>query len=231
MNKIQYNREYILDKVENFLRLYNLYDGYEKSYIMSVLKKGKFPDTYSYEMVREVLDELNLIPAGYNIYEDYLKFIKEIHDISKLNVMEVGGGVIPRLGERINLEQNSGTITVYDPRLYKEDSNSKLILKRKKVNIDTNVDGIDLIIGLMPCKGAEDLLNVAIKNNIDFVLWLCEGGPHGDCYDYFEDEDEWRQCMITIASRGVTDKQMGKLHIKMLPNYSNTFPIIYNTRN
>ena len=56
MNKIQYNREYILDKVENFLRLYNLYDSYEKSYIMSVLKKGKFPDTYSYEMVREVLD-------------------------------------------------------------------------------------------------------------------------------------------------------------------------------
>ena len=83
----------------------------------------------------------------------------------------------------------------------------------------------------MPCKGAEDLLQLALKNKIDFIVWLCEGGPHGDCYDFFEDEYEWRDCLISTAADGIKKQNMGKLKIKSIPKYSCKYPIIYNDRN
>ena len=81
----------------------------------------------------------------------------------------------------------------------------------------------------MPCKGAEPLLEQATKKNIDFMLWFCEGGAHGDCFDYFEDEEEWLGSMMYTAQRGVEDSKMGKLKVKKLEEFSH-YPIIYNQR-
>lgn len=231
MDSIKYNRKNILSSVERFLRLYNLYDDFEKQYIIGNIKAEDFPQLYSVEMVREVLDALRLIPSNHNIYEDYIHFINEIHDIKNKNILEVGGGVIPRLGERLSEYQESGSITVYDPRLYQEQDDCKLILKKKRVTTSTDVTDVDLIIGLMPCKGAEELIKLAIKNKKDFVVWLCEGGPHGDYFDFYQDEFEWRSSMITLAEEGIQKKGMGKLLVKTMPKYNNNYPIIYNQRN
>ena len=187
----------------------------------------------SKEIVRRYtpfLDELDLIPEDYNIYNEFMNFIDDVHGIGNKNIVEIGGGRFPRLAKRINNSRDNGKITVYDPRLSTEESDDRLVLKRKKASSHTDIDDCDLIIGLMPCKGAEVLLDLAIKNNKDFVLWLCEGGSHGDEYDFFEDDDEWRQSMIFKAEKGIREKNMGKLKIKKLDRFSNRFPIIYNER-
>lgn len=231
MNSLLESKDYILNRTANFLDSNNIYNEYEVQYILGCIKNISFPEIYSTEMVREILDELDLIPKKYNIYDDYIDFINSIHNISEKNILEVGGGAIPRLGERIKLHQSKGTITVYDPRLYKTQEEGKLKLKKSKVTEFNDVSDIDLIIGLMPCKGAEDLLQLALKNKIDFIVWLCEGGPHGDCYDFFEDENEWRDCLISTAEDGIKKQNMGKLKIKSIPKYSYKYPIIYNDRN
>lgn len=82
----------------------------------------------------------------------------------------------------------------------------------------------------MPCKGAETLLDLALNNKKDFVLWLCEGGPHGDEFDFFEDDEEWRNYMIDKAKSGVEENGMGKLKVKMINEFSDKYPIIYNER-
>lgn len=207
-----------------------LYGFIEFHCLIDVLKSMDVPDLYIIELAREVLDELGCIPAEYNIYEKFSNVVDEVHGIDDKNIVEIGGGRFPRLAQRMKLKQNKGTITVYDPNLHTEKGNDRLILKRKRANAYTDVDNCDLIVGLMPCKGAEVLLDLALQHKKDFVLWLCEGGPHGDEFDFFEDEDEWREYIIDKASKGVKDNNMGKLKIKKIDEFSKKYPIIFNER-
>lgn len=222
-----------LNTVEHFVRKNpHLYDKYDSLRILDIMRYGKYPETYHKEILREVLDFLGIIPDSENIYIEFLHQIESLHQIENRNIIEVGCGVFPNLSSRMSLKQKNGRITVYDPRLDSTiQSSDKLILKKEEFTRETPLEDTNLIVGLMPCKGAEALIDQAIANEIDFVLWLCEGGPHGDYFDYFEDEEEWLYSITSIARRGTEDKKMGKLQKKYIKKYSTSYPIIYNSRN
>lgn len=232
MEQVDNNFEYYRKKAIEFIKINkDLYGSFELAFLIEILKTENCPDVFIVELVREVLDQLGFIPDDYNIYKQYIDFIDEVHGIEGKNIVEIGGGRFPRLAERISSRQNKGKITVYDPRLYSEESTDKLILKKKRASRTTDVGDCNLIVGLMPCKGAEVLLDLAIDNKKDFVLWLCEGGPHGDEFDFFEDDEEWRNHMIERARTGVEKNRMGRLQVKKLSRFSSNYPIIYNDRN
>ena len=218
-------------KAIEFVRNHNkLYGFFELHCLIDVFKSMDVPDLYIVELAREVLDELGFVPSEYNIYEAFSNIVNSVHGIENKNIVEIGGGRFPRLAKRISLKQKNGSITVYDPNLHTECDSERFKLKRKRANSYTDVNNCDLIIGLMPCKGAETLLDLALKNEKDFVLWLCEGGPHGDEFDFFEDEEEWRNYIIDKARSGVETHGMGKLKVKLMDQFSNKYPIIYNER-
>lgn len=210
------------------------HQGYYETFEEECIKRHsarEAEDTYFIDIMREIYDELGIIPDEKNMYIVFLKIMEEVFGIDGKHIVEVGGGILPRLGKRIHLQQKKGSITVYDPRLGHDiEGEESFILKREQFTRDTPLKKeTDLIVGLMPCKGAEALLDQALKNNIDFLLWLCEGGPHGDYFDYFEDDEEWLSSTIQYAKRGVESKDMGKLMIKYCKPFS-TYPIVYNKR-
>ena len=213
--------------LELFKKKPNLYDEYEISFIKNAILSG-YDGSYFYdEGIREIFDELGLLPNKNNIYMAFIDLIKSKCDINGKNILEVGGGTFPRLAKRLSLEQKNGTITVYDPRLDPSiKSTDRLILKKEKFDNETKIGNTDLFLGLMPCKGAEFLLNQALKNDRDFILWLCEGGPHGDYFDYFEDESEWLDSIICHTDRRLEEKGQ-KIKIKKMEDYS-PYPIISN---
>lgn len=182
------------------------------------------------EVVREIADAAGVIPLGHNIYDRFLEEIISAHGIDNRHIIEVGGGALPQLAKRISLKQKNGTIKVYDPRLLEVlPENDRLVLKKEPFYSDTPLGCADLLVGLMPCQGAESLLDAALKNRTDFIVWTCEGGPHGEPIDYFEDEFEWLHSLICSAKRGVEEQKMGKLMIKEDKRYSR-HPIIFNQR-
>ena len=194
------------------------------------LKHGDYPDLYHKDLLREIFDNLALIPVEENMYVAFLNEILKHYDISDKKIVEVGGGVFPNLAKRIVTKQTTGKITVFDPRLDPRcKSDSKMTLVRDNFTRKTPIDDADLIIGLRPCKGIDVLLDSAIENKKDFMIWFCEGGPHGDYFDYFEDEDEWYNCMKVTARNGVERQHMGKIKKIEYPHLSN-YPIIYNSR-
>ena len=219
------------DKIVHFLEEYpDIFTDIEKRYIMcyaDALDKEKLiPD-----IIREVYDELSVIPDENNIYIGFMNLISEIYDIKDKKILEIGGGVLPRLGKRISTVLDTGKIVVYDPRLsHYEQSTDKMRLVKKEFRRDSSIDDADLIIGLMPCKAAEVIVDSAITNNVDFVLALCEGGFHGDEYDFYESPEEWINSMISYTRREVEDKGMGQLKIKSLEKYGSPYPVIYNDR-
>lgn len=208
----------------------HLFGGYELKILRSIIEHYDFPMLYFVETVRNILEKLKLIPDEYNIYIKFLNLVEEIHGIEGKNIVEVGGGMFPGLAERIKLKQKNGKIVVFDPRLYKEYDSDKFTLCKKKIHRNSYIGSADLIIGLMPCEGAEALLDLAIEHDIDFVLWLCEGGPHGEGYDFYESEEEWLSNIIDKAKMGVSKKNMGELKKILIPDFDGKYPIIYNKR-
>lgn len=215
----------------NYLMKYpNIFTDLEKKQIINYIDSfGKYkfvPDT-----VREVYDELGIIQDDNNIYLGFIELIRNIYDIDDMKIVEVGGGVLPRLGKRLSDIISTGSITVYDPRLsVYESNNEKLRLVRENFSINTNISDADLLIGLMPCEACDVIVESALMYEKNFILALCEGGAHGEEFDYFEDEEEWQNSIIRQTKKEVEEKGMGKLKIKYLKEYGNPYPIIYNDK-
>ena len=192
--------KYLKDNIGN-------YSETEINYIFKnydYLEDNKFvPD-----ILRQIYDELGLLDDKDNLYLGFIDIIKDIFNIDS-NIVEVGGGVIPSLGKNITLNQKSGTVTVYDPRLINNVDNDKLILKREYFNDKTDISKCDLVIGLMPCQATEVLIRQAGKYNKDFLIGLCEGG-HNAFDDYFDD-DIWKENIMYLARRTIEEKQQRTL--------------------
>ena len=208
----------------------DIFSKLEKSQIINYIKNTKDPVLIP-DIIREVYDEVGILPENVNIYLGFINLIGEKHLIQEKRIIEVGGGKIPRLGKRISKKLTTGTITVYDPKISHYESDTiKLKLVREKFNRRTDVSNTDLLIGLMTCEAAETIIESALEHNIDFIIALCEGGPHGDEEDFYQDEEEWLSSLIRYTSREVSNKNMGKLKIKYMKEYNDPYPVIYNDR-
>ena len=147
--------------------------------------------------------------------------------------MEVAGGILPRLGKRIAHYQKvhcgKGTITVYDPRIsvYESDTD-RLKFVRKQFHKDTDIRNTNLILGLQPCEATYALLDSAFQTKTDFMVALCEGGVHGEPYDFYEDADEWVHGVLCYTEDAVKRYGMGKMKVLSLKQYGDPWPVIYN---
>lgn len=224
------NKEY--EKVLRFvLKNTDIFTAHERKYLLDYALRGHYEGKMIPDLVMEVYDKLKLLEDKDNIYLGFIDLLDDNFNYRDKSIVEVGGGIIPSLADRISHNQISGKIKVYDPRLSKYEKNKeKLTLVREKFYSNTPVDNTDLLIGFMPCEATYNIIDSATRNNIDFMIALCEGGPHGDIYDYFEDEREWLNTIIYMAERGVEDNNMGTLEKVYLKEYHNPYPVIYNRR-
>ena len=222
-------------KIISFLTMcYNsgFYGEFEYQKMSYCIRNMSIRDLANHELIQDLLCKVGVLPEDYNIYDEFVNVLTSVFDIEGKNIVEIGGGVHTSLADKLIMRQKEGTVQVYDPRLRAYGTeNPRLILKKEKARYDTPMDDVDLLIGLRPCKGAETLLSLAIKNNIDFMLWLCEGGPHGEEYDYYDSVDEWLNATLSKAEEGIINNNMGQLKKIYVKKFSDKFPIIYNDRN
>lgn len=185
---------------------------------------------YVSSILRQVLAETNLLEEHKNMYKGFLKILEEQFDINR-NIVEVAGGIFPSLAKMIALKQETGTITVYDPRIVVPDHCPKnLIVTRKSFTTKTKIpEDTQMLIAFMPCDATMDIIESACKNNMDFMISLCEGGERKG-YGYLETDDEWIGMAKYIAERGMEGTDMGTLETASLEEYGNPYPIIYNKR-
>ena len=222
------------EKKEKILRLFDEHPGafadIEKERLLNYISYDD-EELFIPDLAREVYDELGFVEDDKNIYLGFMDLLKNAFPYQERKILEVGGGILPRLGKRISDQLTTGHITIYDPRLSRAvEDTPKMTLVRRKLTRSDSIGDTNLMVGFMPCEGTETFLNVATQNNIDFMLGFCEGGPHGDCYDFYEDEDEWLHAMMYVAESGVRDHHMGKVKVKTLEKYGDPYPVIYNER-
>lgn len=207
------------------------YTEREATYIRrnAVIINKKSINTYIGDVLRQIYDEVGIIPETSNMYSRFVNILEENFDIDR-DIVEVAGGIIPTLAKKISLRQKNGTITVYDPRLIElKECPANLVIKRQMFSSHTQIPHAQMIIGFMPCDATIPIINSACLNNIDFAIALCEGGARQG-YEWLETEEEWLGYVTHLARRGIERNNMGTLESASLEEYGNPYPIIYNKR-
>lgn len=184
---------------------------------------------YVADILRQIYNEVGAMDDDINMYQGFINLLEKNFDINT-DIIEFGGGIIPSLAKKLSLKQKSGTITVYDPRIITSIEHAdNLILKKEQFNENTPIGNTKLIIGFMPCDSTNMLIDIACKNNLDFMIALCEGGMRPG-YEWLETDEEWINHVKINAEMGMRGRNMGKLAVGSLTQYENPFPVIYNKK-
>lgn len=206
------------------------YTEEEKRFLLSNSGWGRktslVPDT-----LRQIYDELNLVNPEKNIYIGFLELLESTFPQAG-NFTEIGGGRLPRLATRLALKPKTGWVTVYDPKLIeKKGTPSNLLLKKEKFSLSHPIQKNNMMIGFMPCEATELLIEAACRNNLDFMIALCDGENDELLNNELDDaEYDWQSRMICEARKMVRDHDLGTLEITNLEKYDDPYPVIYNKR-
>lgn len=234
------NKVQRLGLVLDYLREHeNVFSSLEKDLILANLNNdGSF---YGIPNVcLQLYDELGILPDDINLYKEFANLVNKQFDIKDKNIIEVGGGNIPRLGKRIELMQDKGTITVYDPNLYIPDEYKDLdVLEKEKKKLKlvnrrftpmVNARHTDVIVGLLPCGAGSTIIKSAVRYQKDFMIALCDSCSYFEYFDNYEVDVDWPNNFIEEASRIVERNGLGKLMVKQNEIIGKQYPIIYNNR-
>lgn len=178
----------------------------------------------------QVYDELGILPDFMNPYKAFSELINKQFDIKDKNIVEIGGGTIPRLAMRLSDMQNRGSITVYDPNLYIKKTYPNMKLIKRNFYPISNVDNADLLVGLLPCGASASILKSSIRHDKDFMIALCDSCNFYEYFDGYEDDSNWPYSFIESATKAVDESNLGKLKVKYLKEVGERYPIIYNVR-
>lgn len=231
MLKKNITEEELKKKITEYLVLHeNDYTEEEIKQILSWYSSGMITD-FSPELVRQLYAELDLMEPEHNLYLGFLNLIEQVHGINK-RILEVGGGRIPSLGKYIAMRQQTGTITVYDPRLIipSRIPYPNLILRKQRFDCSVSLENTDLIIGYMPEEATSDMIQRACETKTDFVIALSDMLSEKDEYELDEIWTDWQCNIIYDAAASVEKAGLGTLKTATLDKYDNPYPIIYNHR-
>ena len=197
-----------------------------------VKRAGKFDNPTDFF---QLYDYFGIVPDDINIYIYYLNSIKEHFNINS-NILEVAGGSYPSFARRIAREQfkiGTGTITVYDPKLVTDHSYkyNNLKLHPEVFTSSIDVSNYDLLVGIMPCRATDEMLESIYKYSKDFYIAFCGCNTYDfnsiftgmALPSYYNQIDELRYIC--------EEKKLGELVIEHMPDkYNIDYPIVYNKR-
>lgn len=218
--------------ITNFLRAHK--EHYSDDEIAFLIKNSNWGKRTSFvtDLLRQIYDELDLLQPEKNIYHGFIDILYDKFEIKdNEHILEVGGGRLPRLAHKLSLKQKNGLVTVYDPSLIiPQETKPNMILKKEHFTNNTDVSGIDKIVGFMPCESTEVLIKQACQNNVDFCVALCDGHDINTYDDLDDGEMDWQAGIVYEASKYIRDNNMGVLEQATLTAYDDPYPVLYNKR-
>ena len=228
--------EVITSRIKEFLEQHpEGYDEDTKEFIERCALWGRNTSTTVSEL-DQIYNYLELDQEDNNIYRVFADLVESKFDINR-PIYEIGGGNIPTVGKILALRQQKGTVTIYDPRLiFTKTDIPNLRLVKKPFTGEEIVESNALMIGYKPCDAIIPMMKYIAKNDLDFMIALCDCA-HG--FPEIKDEDDinlWYQsCEWPVYIKYAEEERVKKSgqeirRVKRLSmeKYDNPSPIIYN---
>lgn len=209
-------------------------DREDSLFALDDLYESGFDSRYIPSYVYAVYDASGILPPGTNRYDQFVDLLSETMNI-ECNILEVGGGTIPCVAERIaKMQIHGGTIAVYDEKLLFNSSQiSNLKLYTKNFNCMTNIKSINMLVGVLPCQAMDLMVNRALKENKELFIQMCNcvhpviNFPGIDYSSYGTFSDEFQEELIDHYIK--LAREYGR-KIKVLDKRVATCPIIYSKK-
>ena len=224
------NRSIKLKKLMNYIE-----NTSELSFLARMHSLGMFDMAYESgfdssmipHYIYAVYDACGIIPMKENRYDTFVDLFEHTMDINQ-DILEVGGGTLPRVGIRIAQRQiNGGTITVYDKQMYSDLSPLyNLKLYRSEFTYMTDIKRYSTIMGLFPCQVMDLMIYRSLEEKKNFFIQMCKCShpvnnfPEG----YYDNPLERREALIKHY------RQMAEQYGRDLELIDSISPIIYSKK-
>ena len=229
--------EVITSRIRDFLEKHP--EGYDKDTIVALQKSALWGRRTSSTVseLDEIYNYLQLDQEDNNIYQAFADMITSKFDIDR-PIYEIGGGHLPTVGKILSLKQKQGTVTIYDPKLLSTSTDiPNLRLVRKEFTGEEIVESNALMIGYKPCDAIIPMMKYIAKNDLDFMIALCDCA-HG--FPEIKDEDDinlWYQsCEWPVYSKYAEEErhkksgqEIRRVRRLSMEKYGNYCPVIYNS--
>lgn len=196
--------------------------------IFDIAYESGFDGSIIPHYVYAVYDACGILPPKTNRYDTFVDLFVNTMDINQ-DIIEVGGGTLPRVGIRIAQRQiNGGTITVYDKQMYSESSALPILkLHRSEFTYMTDIKRYSTIIGLYPCQAMDLMIHRSLEEKKNFFIQMCKCvHPVNNFFEgYYDDSLMRREALIKHYSQMA--EQYGR-NIELIDSISS--PIIYSKK-
>ncbi len=160
------------DNFENYIAKFGKF--YSRDIINYIKENYKFGPNVEklLDPLHQIYSYLEEIPEYKNIYIKILQMLEYYFTVNQ-DILEIGCGCFPELARRIDIRQQElkcGTIKAYDDKLVT--TNLGRIQLYKERYVDQPIP-YNLLLGFMPCKATELIINKAAKDKKEYFLGLC----------------------------------------------------------
>ena len=187
------------------------------------------------DILMQINQELGVTFPIPSFYEAHVNKIMELFDIG-CHITDVASGMLPAFANLIasrQLKIGKGTITLYDPELLTtEPKYRNMTLHKEEFTTNTNISSSNLLVGILPCKATETIIESACTNHKDFYIAMCGCTHFKHITPYMLPSPELYQLeIIDLAEKLLKQYDNGKLVVEHLDdNYEINYPILYNKK-
>ncbi len=170
-------------RFEDYMKIYGpLYEERQREYIRINFLNSLFAEGVDIDIMNQVYETIGIFDNYLNTYSANLKHIMECYDIN-VDILEVGGGLVPAFAKKLSDNQKSGSVSVMDPLLIVNQFGN-LKLYKENFTEETDVSKFKLLVGIQPCEAIIPMIASSNKNDLDMYMMLC-GCTH------FEDAERY----------------------------------------
>lgn len=179
----------INEKIDELIEMYEqAFSFSDKRILKNYLEGDPITSFFENPFYAQICEVMGIVKPACSTYYQMAHMIEKYFGL-KRDIVEIGGGLFPILGNYLRIKQlqiGIGTVTVYDPRIWMQyPTNAKLV--EEKFTLETVIPKHSLLVGMYPCEATELILKRAIKENLDFCIALC-GCNHSGMLSISTDE-------------------------------------------
>lgn len=191
INEAKYYKERLY-LMEFLLNNKHIYSKSEYDFLMDFIFLNKcFCKCSMPDIVVQLFSLFEIFNDGCDIYLEFTKILEQ-YDFLKGDVLEIGGGVFPRLAQIITpkIKINGGTLTVYDPRLGCS-TTKDASFHRQIFTLDTDVSKFSTIIGMFPCEATTTIVEQTLNYDKNLLVACCDCDHSSTKYPRYNFGEYW----------------------------------------
>ncbi len=164
------NKNKLKEYLNEYFETYEIPNMFRSQYEFNYL--NVFSDKVIDSQIAQFYKEFNLLEPHADMYKAFTEIVKYNHpDLSKMTILDVGGGIVPQLGRELAKEAKH--VMVIDRNMVFKNNPDNLEPIQRRIESVSDLPTADIVVGLLPCEATQHIIDYSVANKKDFIIALC----------------------------------------------------------